>query len=699
MDLAESAAALAQQWRLSDMPFTDYSSAAGFGALNQGLSSLGGAIQDWQKQQKLSDLGKSLQSGNYKEAAQKAFAGGDTATGLAILKLGLQQDAANDPTLPGLLTGQPASASSSGAGSSLGKPAPVGGFDNAVNRTLGFEGGMNPSDSNGSASNFGINAAANPDVNVASLNKDQATQIYKQRYWDPLGLDNVDPRLAHVVFDTAVNAGPGKAQELMDASEGDPNKFLALRTQFHADLLKSNPEKFGPYAKAWSDRLASLRADVNAPGGGVRDSGSGDVVASDDSTAKTADLQKQQNSILAAIPKFTAAGNTGAAEALKLKYQQLGQQIKDAKEATVVPLITPEDRAKYGIPATDRGVYFLKNSVPTHIGSNADTGAGKVVPAGAVLIGPDGKEVYNNKNADASLDTDTIESLAQRVANGDTSALVGLGRGRQGAENIAAIQKRVGEIAKGFPEKEKSILQNRADQAGRMAGARTASTINARVDVFANEANSAMDLALETSRNLPRTTYTTFNKMLQAGQTETNDPALAAHQAQINAVANTYAKAINGGGIGTVSDKEHARSVLNAAQSPEAFEATIRQLKREVGVAHQSARSAAALRDQPVTGGEAQTAPDVAPPGSTSQTIGGAISGYFSPKPTAQQAPPQAIQIPPAAAAAAQQYKGAPGGLAAAVKDAQTAIANGAPRAAVIQRFQSLGFDPAALGQ
>ena len=166
-----------------------------------------------------------------------------------------------DATAAPSVNGAPAGGS--GAGS------PVGGFTNAVNRTLGFEGGLNPADTNGTPSNFGINQKANPDVDVKNLNRDTATALYKSRYWDTIGGDQLaaqNPALAHVAFDTSVIAGPGKAKELLAQAGGDPMKFLQLRETFQNALLSRDPGKYGPYAKAWGDRMAGLRADVGYTG-------------------------------------------------------------------------------------------------------------------------------------------------------------------------------------------------------------------------------------------------------------------------------------------------------------------------------------------------------------------------------------------------------------------------------------------------
>jgi hypothetical protein len=144
----------------------------------------------------------------------------------------------------------------------------VGNFDTSMARTFQFEGGLNKRDTNGTPSNFGINQKANPDVNVLSLTRDSAKPIYKSRYWDTIGADNLPPALAHVAFDTSVIAGPGKARELLAASGGDPMKFMELRTQFLNSLVQRDP------AKLDVRRLVRLMVAVAVSGlDGVRDDG------------------------------------------------------------------------------------------------------------------------------------------------------------------------------------------------------------------------------------------------------------------------------------------------------------------------------------------------------------------------------------------------------------------------------------------
>jgi hypothetical protein len=148
----------------------------------------------------------------------------------------------------------------SGGGDQLNDP-----FNKALNRTLQFEGGYVANDAGKGPTNMGINSTSNPDIDVKNLTRAQASQIYKTRYWDAIGGDGLakrDPNLAHVAFDTAVNAGPGKAKELLQASGGDANKLLDLRKGFYNSLIENDPGKFGKFSKSWFNRIDTLRGDI-----------------------------------------------------------------------------------------------------------------------------------------------------------------------------------------------------------------------------------------------------------------------------------------------------------------------------------------------------------------------------------------------------------------------------------------------------
>lgn len=138
-------------------------------------------------------------------------------------------------------------------------------FEAALQKTLGYEGGYVADDAGKGPSNFGINASANPDIDVKNLTKEKARELYKKRYWDAIGGDALaakDPALATIAFDTAVNMGVGKANQLVTKAKGDPSALLSMRQQHYDTLIKDNPKKFAPYEKGWQNRLADLATSV-----------------------------------------------------------------------------------------------------------------------------------------------------------------------------------------------------------------------------------------------------------------------------------------------------------------------------------------------------------------------------------------------------------------------------------------------------
>jgi hypothetical protein len=147
-----------------------------------------------------------------------------------------------------------------------GQGAPSGGFQSAVEQVFKHEGGYSASDGNtGAPVNFGINQKANPDIDVKNLTKAEAAKIYKERYWDKIGGDNLPPALQGTAMDAAVNQGPENAKKWIAESGGDPTKFNALRRAHYEALLK-DPDN-AKFRKAWMGRLASYENGGSATAG------------------------------------------------------------------------------------------------------------------------------------------------------------------------------------------------------------------------------------------------------------------------------------------------------------------------------------------------------------------------------------------------------------------------------------------------
>jgi hypothetical protein len=126
---------------------------------------------------------------------------------------------------------------------------------------LPHEGGLNAHDANGAPTNFGINQAANPGVDVTKLTPDRAADIFANKYYAASGAQHLPPALAAVHADTYF-INPGAATRILAQSGGDPQKYLQLREAWMQHDLQTNPA-VRPYAKAWAARNSDLTAYAN----------------------------------------------------------------------------------------------------------------------------------------------------------------------------------------------------------------------------------------------------------------------------------------------------------------------------------------------------------------------------------------------------------------------------------------------------
>lgn len=182
------------------------------------------------------------------------------------------------------------------------------------------------------------------------------------------------------------------------------------------------------------------------------------------------------------------------------------------------------------------------------------------------------------------MDDQTAEFLADRVLAGDTRALIGLGRGAQGAENLSKIQGIVArKAAAGQPVSEaaRNILTNAAQFEGLKTAERTQAGIMAKLSVYGRTAFNATDIAERLSDEVPRTSFIPVNKIINAARTNTGDPKIVALGQALMTLTNEYARAI-GGGHGTVHDKEEAEKRLSMAQSHEQLKAVINVMRQEI---------------------------------------------------------------------------------------------------------------------
>lgn len=90
-------------------------------------------------------------------------------------------------------------------------------FSQAVEKVLEHEGGYanDPADPGGET-NFGISRRSYPSLEIKSLTRERATEIYFRDWWERYGYGAIEHGpLAEKIFDLSVNVGPARAHGLL----------------------------------------------------------------------------------------------------------------------------------------------------------------------------------------------------------------------------------------------------------------------------------------------------------------------------------------------------------------------------------------------------------------------------------------------------------------------------------------------------
>lgn len=153
-------------------------------------------------------------------------------------------------------------------------------FDRAIEIVLKREGGyLSAAEAAkqgdpGGETKFGISKRAYPELDISTLTKEQAHEIYHSDYWQQVQADRITWPLSLFVFDSAVNQGTHAAIKMMQQALGTNDdgiigpttlalmstarpfhaaKFMAIRAKRYANT--NNFDKFG---EGWLIRLFTV---------------------------------------------------------------------------------------------------------------------------------------------------------------------------------------------------------------------------------------------------------------------------------------------------------------------------------------------------------------------------------------------------------------------------------------------------------
>lgn len=175
----------------------------------------------------------------------------------------------------------------------------------------------------------------------------------------------------------------------------------------------------------------------------------------------------------------------------------------------------------------------------------------------------------NAEMATGNLTPDTIDFLAETYRQ--TGQMPPMGIGSMAAAARSKVLTRAAELSMGggktAEEAAGNVKTNKAETAGMTAGERVLGSQIANVQVAANEANKMINVAKPYVDKVNPSDYPALNAAGNFVAKNTGDPNIVGLATSLNSLVNAYARAINPKGTATVSDKNHAREIINTAMS------------------------------------------------------------------------------------------------------------------------------------
>lgn len=153
-------------------------------------------------------------------------------------------------------------------------------FEVAFGKVIGHEGDFvdHPADPGGKT-RYGVTEAVAREVgyrgDMRELPLELAKRIYLEKYWKPISADDLPPGIRYVVFDGAINSGPGqsvkwlqRALGVVDDGKIGPKTLTAAYAQ-NADALRcrilaqrlrfmANLPNWPAFSRGWARRICDL---------------------------------------------------------------------------------------------------------------------------------------------------------------------------------------------------------------------------------------------------------------------------------------------------------------------------------------------------------------------------------------------------------------------------------------------------------
>jgi lysozyme family protein len=163
-------------------------------------------------------------------------------------------------------------------------------WEQAFKQMLASEGGYvnHPSDPGG-MTNLGVTKRVweewvgreSNEKEMRSLTPEMVEPLYKRKFWDACKCDELPTGVDYLVFDFAVNAGPGRSAKILQTAVGvpadggiGPITLAAVKAQDPTELIQKFSDAkedfyrslitFETFGKGWLNRVAAVKVKANS---------------------------------------------------------------------------------------------------------------------------------------------------------------------------------------------------------------------------------------------------------------------------------------------------------------------------------------------------------------------------------------------------------------------------------------------------
>jgi lysozyme family protein len=116
---------------------------------------------------------------------------------------------------------------------------------------------------------------------MRSLTPEMVAPLYKRKFWDACKCDDLPTGVDYLVFDFAVNAGPGRSVKMLQTAVGvpadgaiGPITLAAVNAQDPVDLIEKfsngkeyfyrNLNTFDTFGKGWLNRVSAVKIKASS---------------------------------------------------------------------------------------------------------------------------------------------------------------------------------------------------------------------------------------------------------------------------------------------------------------------------------------------------------------------------------------------------------------------------------------------------